>query len=107
MVLRGAGLGGEVKDASFFYLDRIVLAAVEKEVLLFSYALPDTSRAGGSTHNDIERLKARGSFRRVGALQGAAERVTAMAGVNSFLSHLVLIAGSNRHVEGGGVVDIV
>ena len=27
-------MGSEVKDASFFYLDRIILAAVEKEVWL-------------------------------------------------------------------------
>jgi hypothetical protein len=60
-----------------------------------SYTLPDS----GEGLNDLERLRARGSFRRVAALQGGAERLTAMSAVNSFLSHIILLAGSNRCVE--------
>lgn len=87
----------EVKDAAFFYLDRFVLLACGAALRLYSFKLDDKSRL-----DDVSRLAAgTGRYRKAHAWVdiGGAHAVSAMACVNSVLSHLVLAATTDRAVH--------
>lgn len=90
----GGKFGGDVVDAKFYMMDRFVVAGVGSEVLLWSVQLAEEDK-----RNDIERLKRNHRYKLRLALQSDAKSITALSCVNSFLSHLLLAAGSNRHIS--------
>jgi WD40 repeat protein len=84
--------GGEVRDARFFYLDRLLLLCQGNGVHLYSYALQrqpshDAARAPELRHR--YRLAHK-------AVLPRAQHVTCLAACNSLLSPLVVAAGSDR-----------
>lgn len=87
--------GAEVRAANFFYLDDLLLLAAGSTVHLFSYALQrtpahDAARAAALRHR--YRLQHRWQLPR-------AQAVTCVAAANSFLSPLVLAAGTDRSLS--------
>ena len=84
--------GSEVRDCSFYYLDRFVLLAAGGALHLYSYALlktpaHDAARAAELRHR--YRLEHRWPMER-------ALSITSFAAANSFLSSVALMAGSDR-----------
>jgi WD40 repeat protein len=106
----------ELVDASFFHQDRFLAVSTKKSLNLFKYDLSDYAER----FNDLKRLGAQGKYKRIfnyfgtngginsesvpetinnnnnnnNALNASAVSYTAMGCANSYLSHLILLAGS-------------
>ncbi len=79
-----------IARAQFYFLDRFILVASLHQLLLYKYAIDDTV-------DDVRRYLANSRYRLVCAVtQPDPHAITAFAAVNSFLSHIVLCAGSDR-----------
>ncbi len=99
----GDGLG-DVTDARFFYMDRLIVVAAGRDLLAFTYRVPEaTAAAGGGAaaaaalrRDDLARLRGKGPsggrYRLAARLQSGAQGLTAMGCANGFLSHLVASA---------------
>ncbi len=68
-----------------------------KQLLIYSYSLANTGTS--KVQDDIERLKKKHTYKLRGCLESPAQSLTAMACANGFLSHIVLAAGSHKHIE--------
>jgi len=84
----------EVKEARFFYMDRFLVLAVGKQLLFFEWKLHTADEK-----DDIDRLKKSHKSKLVASFDSSAQNIVSIACVNSFLSHIVLSSGSNRHIE--------
>lgn len=79
-----------VGRALFYYLDRFILVSSLHQLLLYKYVI-DTEL------DDVKRYISNSKYRLVCALtQPEPHAITAMATANSFLSYIVLCAGSDR-----------
>ena len=81
-----------MRGASFFYLDRLLLLAAGGAVRLYAYHLQRTPTSDASRAPEL-----RHKYKLAHAWQmPRAQHVTCFASANSFLSPLVLAAGSDR-----------
>ncbi|KAF6257814.1 WD40-repeat-containing domain protein [Scenedesmus sp. NREL 46B-D3] len=86
------GFLSEVTAAQFFYVDQFVLLATGSK--LHVYKLPDAA-----AEDDIQRLRASGSYSLAGSYSAGCQAITDVAAANSFLSTLLLLACSNRSIQ--------
>ena len=97
----GAGGGGgnplfstEVRDARFFYLDRLMLLASGNALHTYAYSLQKTP-----THDAQRAAELRHRYRLAHTWRAAsANHLTCVACANSFLSPITLVAASDRSV---------
>jgi WD40 repeat protein len=90
--------GSDVAAARFFNLDRFVLLAAGARLHAYRFAVAD---AEGD--DDIERLRAAGRYRCAFTHASPSQSIADVACLNSCISHVALLAGSNRSIE---VVDL-
>ena len=83
----------EVQAARFFYMDQFVLLASGSRLHLYRYKLCD------SRDDDLERLRNNNKYRLAATYASASQAIAEFSCINSFLSPLALVAGSNRRVE--------
>ena len=83
----------EVQAARFFYMDQFVLLASGSRLHLYRYKLCD------SRDDDLERLRNNNKYRLAATYGSASQAIAEFSCINSFLSPLALVAGSNRRVE--------
>ena len=86
-------LGAPVRQAAFFYLDRLLLLACGNALHLHSYAL---NRAADDAHRAAELRHSHRLHHRWAVPN--AQHVTCFAAANSFLSPVALVAASDRSV---------
>ncbi|XP_067949151.1 WD repeat-containing protein 27-like [Watersipora subatra] len=86
-------LPGEVKHAQFYYLDKFILMSSGNHLLLYKYYI-DTSKS------DLKRYENGSKYKLVTQLSmESAQTITSFYAVNTFYSHLVLAAGSDKSVQ--------
>ena len=83
----------DVTACRFLHMDRFVLLACGAELLLYRYALPDADE-----RDDLRRLAARGDYRLASASRTSARSVLDARCVNDFVSHVAVVAASDRSV---------
>ncbi|PNW86908.1 hypothetical protein CHLRE_02g100800v5 [Chlamydomonas reinhardtii] len=83
----------EVRAARFVYMDQFIALAAGNKLLLYRYKL------AGEPDSDIERLRARHSYRLVGSHTSSAQTLTDFSALNCFLSPLAVTAASHRGLE--------
>ncbi|KAG2486748.1 hypothetical protein HYH03_014550, partial [Edaphochlamys debaryana] len=83
----------EVRAARFVCMDQLIALAAGNKLLLYRYKLAEDAES------DIERLRARHTYRLAAAHTSAAQALLDFSVVNSFLSPLAIISGSNRSLE--------
>lgn len=86
-------LGSPVEAVSFFYRDRFVLVVEGNNLRLYSYELDGLDDA-----DDLRRLANHSSYRLRWHYEAPCKSITAMAAANAYLSHTVLLGGSDRSV---------
>ena len=86
---------GEVRQASFYYLDQLILLACGSGLHLYSYSLQRTP-----AHDAIRAAELRHRYQLHHRWEiPRAQVVTCFAASNSFLSPIALVAGSDRHTR--------
>ncbi|KXZ44757.1 hypothetical protein GPECTOR_62g872 [Gonium pectorale] len=83
----------EVRAARFVYMDEVIGLACGNKLLLYRLKLAD------DTGNDIERLRARHSYKLVASHASSAQALLCFSATNYFLSPLVIASASNRALE--------
>ncbi|GLC47410.1 hypothetical protein PLESTB_001960900 [Pleodorina starrii] len=83
----------EVRAARFVYMDQFIALACGNKLLLYRYKLAEDA------DSDIERLRARHSYRLVASYTSPAQALHDFSAVNSFLSPLAIASASNRGLE--------
>ncbi|KAG2454671.1 hypothetical protein HYH02_000510 [Chlamydomonas schloesseri] len=83
----------EVRAARFVYMDQFIALAAGNKLLLYRYKLAD------EPDSDIERLRARHSYRLVASHTSSAQTLTDFSAINAFLSPLAVTAASHRGLE--------
>ncbi|GFR52879.1 hypothetical protein Agub_g15511, partial [Astrephomene gubernaculifera] len=83
----------EVRAARFVYMDQFIALACGNKLLLYRYKLAD------DPDSDIERLRARHSYRLLACHTSPAQSLLDFSVVNSFLSPLAIASASNRGLE--------
>lgn len=86
-------LRGEVCFASFFHLDRLLVAASGPQLLAFSYHCEDEKE-----QNDLKRLSSSGRYKQALSWTAPARAITAADALNATPSHLLFAAASNRSI---------
>ena len=90
-------LPSQVAHCSFFYLDKFVLVASGRHVLLYQYQIDRLSKEA------LIRQHPQGRCRIVHSWEHAAQKVTSFDAFNNVLSHIFISAGSDRSVS---VLDV-
>ncbi|XP_035462344.1 WD repeat-containing protein 27 isoform X2 [Scophthalmus maximus] len=82
-----------IRDAQFYYLDKFLLFASGPSLYLYLYDV-DT------THDDIKRYHQRSVVKLAKRFTTPSPTyITALSAVNDFLSHIVLLCGSDRSIR--------
>jgi WD40 repeat protein len=88
-------INGNYSDGKFYFVDKFISLVNGNEICLFRYKLRDPF-----FKDDVKRLQAKCQFKQVLKLkQENAQSITRTACHNSFYSHLILAAGSNKVVS--------
>jgi WD40 repeat protein len=85
---------GAISHAIFYYLDKFILLSSSNSLYLYKYYIdPDPT-------DDIKRYRSLSHYKLVQPLcvEGM-QTITAVDCINDFLSHLVLVGGSNKSVD--------
>ncbi|GLI68282.1 hypothetical protein VaNZ11_012640 [Volvox africanus] len=83
----------EVRAARFVYMDQFISLACGNKLLLYRYKLAE------DPDSDIERLRARHSYRLLASYTSPAQALHDFSAANSFLSPLAIASASNRSLE--------
>ncbi|EGD76726.1 hypothetical protein PTSG_08077 [Salpingoeca rosetta] len=83
----------KLRDAQFYYMDRFILTAHGTDVCMYKYHLDPTV-------DDIKRYVNKSKYKMVVSLRNRqAHALTCLSAVNSFHSHIVLAAASDRSIS--------
>ena len=84
-----------IKASKFFYVDKFILMAVANRLELHKYAVDHLT----DEKNDLRRLQNHSRHRLVKSWEQPSQTINSIACVNSFFSHTVITAGSNRGIQ--------
>ncbi|KAG1664713.1 hypothetical protein FOA52_006690 [Chlamydomonas sp. UWO 241] len=87
----------EVRAAWFFYMDEFVIVASGPRLHLYRYKLLE------SADDDLERLRNNNKYKLVASYTSGSQAITDACCINTFLSPIALLTGSNKTIE---VVDM-
>ncbi|KAJ9518705.1 hypothetical protein QJQ45_018715 [Haematococcus lacustris] len=92
----------EVRAARFYYLDEFILLAAGNKLNLYRYKLGE-----GDPNDDIARLRNTNKYRLAASYASNMQAINDFASVNSFLSPLALLAGTNRWAGHSRSVEVL
>uniref|UniRef100_A0A3Q2P1J0 WD repeat domain 27 n=1 Tax=Fundulus heteroclitus TaxID=8078 RepID=A0A3Q2P1J0_FUNHE len=81
-----------IRGAQFYYLDKFILLTSGPSVHLYLYNVD-------LTRDDIKRYKQRSFIKLTSCLTPSVSDITALSGVNDFLSYIVLVCCSDRSIQ--------
>ncbi|CAG9318912.1 unnamed protein product [Blepharisma stoltei] len=86
---------GDFFDVKFYFVDKFIAASQGSHISLYRYKLRDPHYK-----DDIKRLQAKCSYKEVhNMVHPSAQNISKFACHNSFYSHLMLFAGSNKIIS--------
>lgn len=86
---------GSFRRCSFYYLDSFITAAQGDTVSLYKYKIKDTRE-----RDDIKRLQSKSDCKKVLDIRhSTAQSISAYECHNTFYSHIMLLAGSNKQIS--------
>lgn len=86
---------GSFRRCGFYYVDSFLTACQGDTVSLYKYAIKDTRQ-----RDDIKRLQSKSDYKKVLDIRhSSAQSISAYECHNSFYSHIMLLAGSNKFIS--------
>ncbi|RHY60898.1 hypothetical protein DYB34_007775 [Aphanomyces astaci] len=95
--------GSDICDAAFYYMDKFVVVAMGNKVNVFQYVVDDKHAQHINT-SDIARLENHSRAKKVAAYHlDAVKAITSVTCANATLSHLLVVAASDKSIR---IIDV-
>lgn len=92
IIMDSSAFSKPIRSAQFYYLDKFILVASGPLLYMYLYDV-DTTR------NEIKRYQRHSTVKLATSLSISATEITALSSINDFLSHIVVVCGSDRSIQ--------